>query len=594
MRKLKGGRYLEAAEAADPGIGEFITDYLPYLDFNQWMNFVREDGDEISDAARALLNANDRFYLLTVTLHRQDAWHPWLYDRCREVEAQPDGRLDLWARYHYKSSIGTFAGIIQEVIIDPEITVAILSCTGDVAKPFLLQIQQELENNDDLKRIHSDVFWKHPRKEAPRWSREEGLVVKRRGNPREATVEAHGIIDAMPTGKHFRLLDYDDLVTEKLVGNPDMIKKVTERWELSDNLGQLGGTRKWHWGTRYSFGDSYGIMLERKTLKERRYPATHDGTLKGKPILMTDKRWNEVKLTQRSTVSAQMLLNPTSSNEATFTATSFRHYEVLPSVMNVYILCDPSKGRTQRSDRTAIAVIGIDQGGNKYLIDGYRHRMKLSERWQKIKQLEAKWTNHPGVQMCRVGYEQYGMQSDLEVIQELQEKENRQFQIDELGSTKDGKHSKNDRIERLEPDMGKGLFHLPAVVYHPDYGGLQGKSSLWEVWSAENQKLAEDAGQIDNPAVGTIIYRPMVDFTKAQRGLAASGARHRIVTALKRRDETGDVYDLTRAFIEEAVFHPFAPHDDLIDACSRIYDMEPKAPIMFESRAAEARVYADS
>jgi hypothetical protein len=66
------------------------------------------------------------------------------------------------------------------------------------------------------------------------------------------------------------------------------------------------------------------------------------------------------------------------------------------------------------------------------------------------------------------------------------------------------------------------------------------------------------------------------------------------VQAIKQRNEDGSVYDLTREWMNEALFHPFAPKRDLIDAPSRIYDMNAMTPVQNEGWGTEPRSYADS
>jgi hypothetical protein len=212
-----------------------------------WLDYTRNGRD--NEAARRLCWA-DRFFLLIAILKRGDAFRPWIYGRCREVEASPDDHLDLWAREHYKSTIITFAGIIQEVLRDPEITVAIFSHTKPIAKAFLRQIQREFEANLDLKTLFPDILWSNPEKEARQWSLDGGITVKRKSNPKEATIEAHGLVDGQPTSRHFRLRVYNDVVVPESVYTPEQIERTTEAWSLSDNLGMEGG-RRWHEGTRY-------------------------------------------------------------------------------------------------------------------------------------------------------------------------------------------------------------------------------------------------------------------------------------------------------------------------------------------------------
>lgn len=590
-KELRASRYLTVRNQP---IATFILKDLPYLDYYETIEWYEQIAPTFDLSTRALLGCNDRYYLLTGLLNRTDALHPWLFDRCREVENDPDGHLDLWARGHFKSTIITFAGLIQEILCNPEIKIAIFSVVKDIARAFLSQIKEEFENNEHLKDIYPDVLYRIPRGKGEdgrpaKWGLARGITVKRKGNPKEATIEAHGLLDGQPTSRHYDMHVYDDVVTQDYLSE-EQIKKTTVRFEMADNLGTHLGVRKQVAGTFYHFNDTYVQIRERKSLKPRIYPATEDGTLNGKPVLLSPAEWEKKKRDQRSTVSAQLLLNPIAGGENTFQSVWLHTYDVIPAVMNVYILVDPSKGKGQRSDRTAIAVIGVDQGSNKYLLDGARHRMKLSERWDLIKGFKARWETHPGVQMVRVGYEQYGMLDDLAVIEDMQLREGNQFEIVELGTPDSGGHSKVDRIGRLEPDFRDGRFYLPGVAYNADYvlqnpqgGGI----CYWSVWDERADKLATERGLKHQHKVGEIVYRPMRGLTKRQENCKITAQTYRIVTAIKRRDENGDIYDLTRALINEILLHPFGSHDDLIDASSRIYDIDPQPPIVYEAQSTE-------
>lgn len=262
----------------------------------------------------AELGKGDRFFLAVHLLNRPDVAHPWLYARCREIEAAPDGFLDLWFREGYKSTLITFFGTIQEILRDCELTVCIFSFNKAVARKFLKQIKYELETNEKLKALYPDILYADPQKESPGWSEDGGLIVKRRTNPREATLSSSGVVDGQPTGAHYLLRVYDDLVTLDSVTSPEMVTKTLEAWSLSNNLaarGENGLSRFQMVGTRYHLADPYHSMIEMGAVKPRVYPATDNGLRDGNPVFLSPATWAEKKKVMTTTVlAAQMLQNP--------------------------------------------------------------------------------------------------------------------------------------------------------------------------------------------------------------------------------------------------------------------------------------------
>lgn len=542
------------SEPAEQDNSQFIADAVQWLvweaSFLEAMDFYHliMEGEEYGDDVIRGLACGDRYFLFVYILHGYYGVHPWLYERCREVQRDPDGYLDLWAREHFKSTLITYAGIIQEILIDPEITIGIFSHTRPIAKGFLGQIKREFEENEDLRELFPDICWENPRS-ASQWSMDAGITVKRKSNPREATVEAWGLVDGQPTSKHFKLMVYDDVVTLSSVTTADQIQKTTDAWDISSNLGSRGDDglqRRWMIGTRYNYADTYHEIMDRGAVKQRIYPATDDGTIDGNPVFLSQEAWEDkVRTSSLYNIACQQLQNPNAGNMAEFKPEYIRYYDVRPLTLNVYIMCDYAGSRSSTgSSRTAFAVIGIDNALNKYFLDGACHKMSLTDRWKMLKSLYNKWMREPGVQLVQVGYERFGAQSDIDYFEEkMTESGNPTFPIKELNWPRDGDIAKDNRIRRLEPDFRNWAFFLP---YNP-----------------KNDKLPADY------------------LTKRQKEAKLAGAEALIARPIRNINEENRVYDLMNYFVNtEVLFFPNTTAKDLLDAASRIYDMDYTAPVI--------------
>lgn len=424
---------------------------------------------ERNHADMTALAQESLYFFLVGILGRTDAMHPWICDRAKEVQLDPDGRLDLWARFHYKSTLVTFALTLWELAQDPELTFGIFSHTKGIARGFLGQLKKEMEDNPLLHWLWPDVFHVNPLKGKHKWGIDVGLCVKRKGNPKEQSIEAWGLTDGQPTSKHYQRLIYDDIVTLESVNTPEQIEKTTSALEISYMLGTDGGKIRYV-GTRYHPQDTYHTLIERGSAVVRCYPATDDGTISGRPVLVSFEYLDEKKrdMTARN-FGAQMLLNPISSDTKTFDDDWLAYYsrEPDPEKMNMWILVDPASGKNKRRndlDYTVFWVWGLGVDNNYYMMQGcVRRRLKLTERADILFSLKRRYPR------AQVGYEEYGLQADIEHMKDRMEREQYRFNIIPVG----GAVQKMQRIERLEPLFKNGRVWLPnRCMYAGDAGRI--------------------------------------------------------------------------------------------------------------------------
>lgn len=434
-------------------------------DYPKIIESLKSYSQEEQRVIMAELGRKDLYFFIIYILGRKDmAEHNWYFDRIREVQKEPDGRLDLWARGFCKTSIITHGMSIWDIMRNPETTIGIVSWSRRAAIDIVKAIKTELESNELLKELYPDVLYDNPEVQSPRWSDERGLIVKRTSNKREATIEGTGL-DTQLTGRHFDILVYDDIVSVNNVTSNEVIQNTTNALLTSFNLVSRDGKKRFI-GTRYHTVDTYDYLIKNKIVKPRIYPATIDGTPDGEPCEIITKEQLEEKRHEMTPFifSAQMLLNPVSDDERRFNPQLFQYYDKASLdklTKNVYITVDAATSKKKGSDYSALAVMAVDALDNVYLVDLVKDKLNLDERKKKLFELVLKYK--PLV----VGYERYALMADTDYIRKCQETENIRFPIVELG----GKLSKIERVDRFVPTFSNRKFYIPESLEYRDYEG---------------------------------------------------------------------------------------------------------------------------
>lgn len=425
---------------------------------------------------------NDLFFILVYVMQLEWANKPFIVKACREVEEGPaSNTLDLWAREHLKSTIITTAETVQYHLKYPEKCTGIFSYVRPLAKKLLFGVKQVYENSEMLKVCFPDIVYQKPELQSIKWSEDEGIILNRKSiSRREATVEAWGLVEGMPVGRHFDRRIYDDIETDDLVENPDMMRKVVHKFEMSKYLGTDGGVQRVV-GTYYHHAGPIASIRDMKYPAEpgqrrenmftlRFKPGTENGKEDGAPVLVSDARHRELKGDKKS-YNTQFLLNPTPEGAIKLHSNYLKKVEpgAVPFDVIKFILVDNAgddESNAAAGDSWAYGCIGVqpkrDNLGqsNIYILDGESGPMGNSEAVDGIVRMYLR----NGI-IHQLGVEKVGMSTTEVHVSSALEAHGRRLSLENgnLVLLKPRNRKKNARIEAaLSWPLNNGKIHYAS------------------------------------------------------------------------------------------------------------------------------------
>lgn len=368
-------------------------------------------------------------------------WHPSHIQISRTIQFQREPLVLIASRGLGKSTHGSINDNIGRKLApctsgdlswgDANHASLLFSATREFAQKHQGAIKQELENNELLKDVWDDRFWKDPQQEAPTWSLQKGLFIRRTTARQEATFAAEAFVDRLPTGAHPDKKYYDDIEEERAVSTEDMMTLVEERYISSKNLKSANADPDLTIGTYYH---PQGLLVKLGTYFSQRtvvfagedlsfagkIPTEEAGPLGGKPRhgMTREQLFEDINNKgglknprARRDHGRQICCDPLAGESLRLDRSRIKFYDEEPRVMArwhkmVGIICgDCSRGL---QDPTALWVWGLGPGRRLYWLDGARGRWEASRRKHVIYELAQRWWNILDKRLHQIRIEEFG------------------------------------------------------------------------------------------------------------------------------------------------------------------------------------------
>lgn len=420
--------------------------------------------------------SGDSLYFLCTQFLKYPDWDKCHDDMEKLLRRPSRKKANVFPRNHLKSTFGTIAFSIQNIVKNPNIRILICNQVWDMSRSFLREIKEQLEHSQ-LKYLFGDF-------QSAKWNEDE-IIVKQRTKPlKEPTIRTAGI-ETEQTGGHYDLIILDDLMGLNNSATPEQREKTKRFRRSMINLLEPGGLVIENL-TRWHLDDTFSDVLE----KELRYydvmvRKVYEPDEKGKQKLIFPKKfakkfdpvrkdWISVedpycmdyidflkKSMPLDEFSAQFLNEPFSSEKQLFKPELFKYWHKRPGGLYVAMAVDLAISEKNTADRTAICVSGMDSEYNIYQLDYIAGRWKPGEVVQNVFDMHEKWKPHA------TGMETNGFQRTLKfACEEEMRRRRKYFVIEEIRNVN---RSKEDRIKAFEPFYRNGNIYHAAWMKGKDF-----------------------------------------------------------------------------------------------------------------------------